>query len=133
MSGVVWRKTWGEVETDPGVYDFQGFDDVLTAIAGSRNPQCQLWLFVEFKSFGHSELKNPCPAHLQAQHSGLNNTGNGAATCFMREPEVPGLAPTSVKVEGRTPDRIVMLDARRHGLCHIADIDAYSPPGLTGV
>jgi hypothetical protein len=33
-------------------------------------------------------MKNPCPAHLQAQYSGLNSNGNGAATCFMWDPVV---------------------------------------------
>jgi hypothetical protein len=88
VRGVVWRRTWGEVETTAGIYDFSSFDQVLAAIASSANPQCQLWVFVEYKSFNNSPLKNPCPAYLQAQYSGLNSSGNGAATCFMWEPVV---------------------------------------------
>src|SRR4051812_14136254 len=88
VSGVVWRQTWNEVEPAEGTYDFRAFDEVLEAIAGSHNPQCQLWLFVTFKSFSASPQKNPCPEYLQAQHSGLNDGGNGAATCFMWEPDV---------------------------------------------
>jgi hypothetical protein len=88
VKGVVWRRTWNEVEPSPGVYDFSSFDQVLRAIAGSHNPQCQLWIFVEFKSFNVSPVKNPCPAHLQARYSGLNADGHRAATCFMWEPVV---------------------------------------------
>ena len=85
VSGVVWRQTWNQVEPSAGNYDFNSFDKVLAAIAASRNPQCQLWLFVEFKSFGNSPVKNPCPVYLQAQHSAPNSYGHGAATCFMWE------------------------------------------------
>ena len=88
VKGVVWRQTWREVEPARGAYDFSSFDEVLNAIGESHNPQCQLWLFVEFKSFGNSPLRNPCPAHLQASHSGPNAHGHGASTCFMWEPEV---------------------------------------------
>ena len=88
VSGVVWRQTWNEVEPSAGTYDFSGFDKVLAAIAASRNPHCQLWVFVEFKSFASSPVKNPCPAYLQAQHSAPNSYGHGAATCFMWEPSV---------------------------------------------
>jgi hypothetical protein len=88
VSGVVWRQTWNQVEPTAGVYDFGSFDQVLAAIAASNNPRCQLWLFIEFKSFSNSPVKNPCPAYLQAQHSALNSLGNGAATCFMWEPTV---------------------------------------------
>ena len=88
VSGVVWRRTWNEVEPSAGVYDFSSFDEVLGAIAASGNPKCQLWLFVEFKSFKNSPVKNPCPKYLQSQHSGLNADGSGAATCFMWEPAV---------------------------------------------
>ena len=88
VSGVVWRQTWQQVEPAQGLYDFSSFDRVLTAIAASRNPQCQLWLIVEFKSFANSPVKNPCPLYLQAQHSGPNSSAGGAATCFMWEPEV---------------------------------------------
>jgi hypothetical protein len=88
VSGVVWRRTWNQVEPRAGVYDFSSFDAVLQAIAASRNPTCQLWIFVEFKSFMNSHVKNPCPLYLQAQHSALNAAGNGAATCFMWEPRV---------------------------------------------
>jgi hypothetical protein len=85
VRGVVWRRTWNEVESTQGVYDFTTFDEVLAAIAGSHNPQCQLWILVEHKSFGSNQAKNPCPVYLQ-QHSGPN--GNGGATCFMWEPAV---------------------------------------------
>ncbi|HET9693097.1 MAG TPA: Ig domain-containing protein [Steroidobacteraceae bacterium] len=88
VRGVVWRVTWGEVERAPGEYDFSAFDAVLAALAGSHNPQCQLWLFIEYKSFASSPVKNPCPAYLQAEHSALNSSGNGASTCFMWEPTV---------------------------------------------
>jgi hypothetical protein len=88
VRGVVWRRTWGEVEPTPGVYDFGSFDTVLAAIAGSSKPDCQLWLFVEYKSFSNSPVKNPCPPYLQAQYSALNADGNGAMTCFMWEPVV---------------------------------------------
>ena len=86
VTGVVWRQTWREVEPQPGVYDFRSFDRMLQAIQESHNPQCQLWLFVEFKSFANSPVQNPCPAHLEAAHSALN--AHGASTCFMWEPEV---------------------------------------------
>jgi hypothetical protein len=88
VRGVVWRQTWGQVETAPGIYDFSSFDAVLATIAASRNPDCQLWIFVEFKSFANSPNKNPCPEYLRAQYSGLNADGSGAATCFMWEPVV---------------------------------------------
>ncbi len=88
VSGVVWRQTWNQVERSAGTYDFSSFDKVLAAISASRNPHCQLWLFVEFKSFATSPVKNPCPTYLQAQHSAPNSFGKGAATCFMWEPSV---------------------------------------------
>jgi putative Ig domain-containing protein len=88
VTGVVWRQTWNQVEPSAGSYDFGSFDKVLAAIADSRNPRCQLWLFVEFKSFGNSPVKNPCPVYLQARHSGPNSYGRGAATCFMWEQPV---------------------------------------------
>ena len=88
VSGVVWRQTWNQVEPSAGTYDFSSFDKVLAAIAASRNPHCQLWLFVEFKSFANSPVRNPCPTYLQGQHSALNSYGNGAATCFMWEQPV---------------------------------------------
>ena len=88
VSGVVWRQTWHEVESSAGVYDFGAFDRVLAAIASSHTPQCHVWLFIEFKSFANSPVKNPCPAYLQARHSALNSNGNGAATCFIWEPAV---------------------------------------------
>jgi hypothetical protein len=87
VSGVVWRRTWKEVEPSAGNYNFGSFDDVLAAIAGSHNPQCQLWLFIEFKSFSTSAIKNPCPTYLQAR-SALNAHGADASTCFMWEPAV---------------------------------------------
>ena len=88
VSGIVWRRTWNEVEPAAGVYDFSSFDHVLAAIAASRHPGCQLWLFVEFKSFNNSPVRNPCPVYLQARHSAPNSNGHGAATCFMWEPKV---------------------------------------------
>ena len=88
VTGVVWRQTWREVETSPGVYDFSSFDSVLSALSTSPNPSCQLWIFVEFKSFASSPIKNPCPVYLQAQYSAPNTTGNGASTCFMWDPVV---------------------------------------------
>jgi hypothetical protein len=88
VSGVVWRRTWFEVEPAPGQYDFRSYDQVLRAIAASRNPQCQVFLFIEYKSFANSPVKNPCPRHLQARHSAPNSAGNGAHTCFMWDPTV---------------------------------------------
>jgi hypothetical protein len=88
VRGVVWRVTWGEVEPTPGVYDFTSFDSVLAALGASQNPDCQLWLFIEYKSFSSSTVKNPCPPYLQAQYAALNSSGNGAFTCFMWEPVV---------------------------------------------
>lgn len=88
VTGVVWRQAWNQVERTPGNYDFGSFDQVLRSIAASHKPNCQLWVFVEFKSFNNSPVKNPCPVNLKAQHSGLNAFGNGAATCFMWEPIV---------------------------------------------
>ncbi len=88
VSGIVWRRTWREVEPSAGVYDFSSFDKVLAAIAASDNPSCQVWLFVEFKSFATSPTKNPCPVYLQAEHSAPNSYGKGAVTCFMWEPAV---------------------------------------------
>ncbi|MCE3284593.1 MAG: hypothetical protein K0R70_849 [Steroidobacteraceae bacterium] len=88
VDGVVWRRTWGEVEPTPGTYDFSSFDAVLAAIAGSQNPDCQLWLFVEYKSFASSPVKNPCPEYLRLDYSAPNAGGSGASTCFMWEPVV---------------------------------------------
>ncbi|MFO1468543.1 MAG: putative Ig domain-containing protein [Steroidobacteraceae bacterium] len=88
VRGVVWRQTWNEVEPSQGNYDFSAFDRVLTAIANSGKPDCNLWLMVEFKSFANSPVKNPCPTYLQSRHSAPNADGNGAATCFMWEPAV---------------------------------------------
>jgi hypothetical protein len=88
VSGIVWRQSWRQVEPAAGVYDFSSFDQVLKAIAASRKPRCQLWLFVEFKSFTSSPVKNPCPVYLRAQHSAPNSLGHGAETCFMWQPAV---------------------------------------------
>lgn len=88
VRGIVWRRPWVEIEPQRGVYDFSSYDEVLQAIARSRNPGCQVWMFVEFKSFRTSPTKNPCPVYLQAKHSALNSDGNGAVTCFMWEPVV---------------------------------------------
>ena len=85
VSGVVYRRTWRQVEPAPGTYDFSSFDAVLAAIADSHNPECQAWLLVEYKSFPSSPQLNPCPTYLQAR-SAPNSAGGGAATCFMWEP-----------------------------------------------
>jgi hypothetical protein len=87
VSGIVWRRPWNEVEPAAGKYDFRSYDNVLAAIAGSHNPQCQVWIFVEFKSFATSQVRNPCPTYLQ-DRSAPNESGAGAATCFMWEPAV---------------------------------------------
>jgi hypothetical protein len=87
VRGVVWRRTWHEIEPRPGVYNFGAYDAALRAIANSHNPQCQLWIFVEFKSFNNSSQRNPCPDYLQAKHSALN-AGGRAYTCFLWEPVV---------------------------------------------
>lgn len=88
VKGVVWRRTWLEVEPSPGVYDFSDYDAALQAIAGSHNPQCQLWMFIEFKSFNTSPYRNPCPVYLQARYSAPNSDGSNARSCFMWEPAV---------------------------------------------
>lgn len=88
VSGVVWHRNWGDVEPSEGVYDFSSFDQVLATIGASKNPKCQLWLFIQFKSFASSPVKNPCPVYLQAKYSAPNSYGNGAATCFMWDPTV---------------------------------------------
>jgi hypothetical protein len=87
VSGVVWRRTWKEIEPAAGTYDFSTYDQVLEAIAGSHNPQCQLWIFIEWKSFAGSRIKNPCPTYLQDRSAPIAD-GGGAAICFMWEPEV---------------------------------------------
>ena len=87
VTGVIWRQPWNDVEPTPGNYNFGSFDQMLGAIASSRKPGCQLWVFIEFKSFTYSQHKNPCPKYLSG-HSGLNAYGNGASTCFMWEPAV---------------------------------------------
>jgi hypothetical protein len=88
VTGIVWRRTWLEVEPSAGSYDFNSIDDVLGQVAASHNPHCQLWMLVEFKSFSDSPIKNPCPVYLQSKYSAPNYFGNGAATCFMWEPSV---------------------------------------------
>ena len=88
VRGVVWRQTWGQVEVAPGIYDFSSFDAALAAMAGSARPDCQLWLFIEYKSFASSPVKNPCPEYLRANYSAPNADGSGASTCFMWEPVV---------------------------------------------
>ncbi len=85
VTGIVWHQTWSQVESAPGVYDFKAFDKVLAAIAASRNPRCQMWLFIEFKSYRNTPVKNPCPQYLQAKHSASNVIGGKAASCFMWE------------------------------------------------
>ena len=105
VSGIVWHQTWNQVEPASGVYDFSSFDAVLAAIAASRNPKCQLWLFVEFKSFNNSPVRNPCPVYLQAQHSGLNAFGGGAATCFMWQPIVVNAYSAMMKAAAAHFDR----------------------------
>ncbi len=88
VQGVVYRRTWRQVEPSAGTYDFSGFDAALEAMAKSHNPACQLWLFIEFKSFSSSPQLNPCPVYLQNDHSAPNSSGGNAATCFMWEPVV---------------------------------------------
>jgi hypothetical protein len=88
VQGVLWRETWNEVERSPGEYDFSGYDRVLRAIADSNNPQCQVWLMVEYKSFNSSPVRNPCPEYLQARYSAPNADGTRAMSCFMWEPVV---------------------------------------------
>ena len=104
VTGVVWRQTWKEVETSPGVYNFDSFDNVLKALAGSSNPNCRLWIFIEFKSFASSPIKNPCPTYLQAEHSAPNASGNGAATCFMWEPVVHNAYLAMIRAAGARYD-----------------------------
>jgi hypothetical protein len=104
VKGVVWRRTWNEVEKAPGVYDFSSFDRVLQAISGSHNPQCQLWIFVEFKSFNVSPVRNPCPAHLQARYSAPNADGGGASTCLMWDPVVKDAYGRMMKAAGQRYD-----------------------------
>jgi hypothetical protein len=87
VSGVVWRRPWKEIEPAPGTYDFSSYDEVLGAIAGSHNPQCQVWIFVEFKSFLGSPVKNPCPTYLQDRSAPIVD-GAGASVCFLWEPAV---------------------------------------------
>lgn len=86
VTGIVWRQTWAEVESSAGSYDFSSFDKVLAALSASKNTGCQLFLFIEFKSFSSSPVKNPCPAYLQPQYSATNDAG--AYSCFMWEPVV---------------------------------------------
>jgi hypothetical protein len=105
VSGVVWRQTWNEVESSPGVYNFSSFDKVLKAIAASSKPSCQLWLFVEFKSFPNSPTRNPCPSYLQARHSAPNSFGHGAATCFMWESTVVSAYTAMMKAAAARYDR----------------------------
>jgi hypothetical protein len=105
VRGVVWHQTWNEVEPTRGVYNFKAFDKVLAAIAASRNPQCQLWLFVEFKSFRNSPVRNPCPVYLQARHSGLNVVGGRAASCFMWESVVANAYVAMMKAAAAHFDR----------------------------
>jgi hypothetical protein len=105
VSGVVWHQTWNQVEPSPGVYNFSSFDKVLATIAASHNPHCQLWLFVEFKSYRNSPVRNPCPAYLQAKHSGLNVIGGRAATCFMWESVVTDAYVAMIKAAAAHFDR----------------------------
>jgi hypothetical protein len=86
VKGVQMRRTWREFEPQPGVYDFSAVDAALAAIAVSRNPQCQLWVMAEFKSFNASPIRQPAPGYL-AQYSALNNQGL-AYSMFMWEPVI---------------------------------------------
>ena len=86
IRGVMMRRTWKEVEPAASTYDFRAIDQALAAIAASRNPQCQLWVMIEFKSFNSSPVKHPAPTHL-ARHQALNAHGK-ASTVFMWEPVV---------------------------------------------
>ncbi len=89
VQGVVWRQTWADVEPSQGSYDFSGFQALFEAIAESGNPSCQVWLFVEWKSFPSSPQLNPCPLYLREDYSAPNANGDHSAyTCFMWEPVV---------------------------------------------
>jgi hypothetical protein len=83
VKGVQMRRTWKQVEPQPGVYDFSAIDQALRAIAASSKPQCQLWVMIEFKSFNSSPIRHPAPAYL-AQYQALNTQGL-ASTMFMWE------------------------------------------------
>jgi hypothetical protein len=87
IQGVMIRRTWSQLEPRPGDYDFSAIEQALRAIANSRKPQCQIWLFVDFKSFRNSPIKNPCPPYLQARYS-ARNTDETAYTCFMWDANV---------------------------------------------
>jgi hypothetical protein len=86
VQGVQMRRTWKEVEPQQGTYDFSAIDRALRAISTSRNPQCQLWVMVEFKSFNASLVRAPAPGYL-ARYQALNTQGR-ASTMFMWEPVV---------------------------------------------
>jgi hypothetical protein len=87
VRGVQVRRTWSQVEPAAGSYDFRAIDQALAAIAGSRNPQCQLWVMIEFKSFNSSPVRHPAPPHLASRFQALNAHGK-ASTVFMWEPVV---------------------------------------------
>lgn len=78
VSGIVWRQSWAEVETSPGVYDWRSFDAVVSAV----RPGCRVWLLIEWKSFSPD---NPCPAYLRAAFSAPTSNG---VSCFMWDPYV---------------------------------------------
>lgn len=86
VRGVLMRRTWSQVEPSARNYDFRAIDETFAAIAASRNPQCQLWVMIEFKSFSASPIRHPAPAYL-AQYQALNSTGD-ASTMMMWEPVV---------------------------------------------
>ncbi len=104
VSGVLYRRAWKEVEPAPGTYDFSAFDAVLSAIADSQNPQCQLWLFIEFKGFVNSANPNPCPVYLQSSHSAPNSSGGQGTTCFMWEPLVRDAYASMMRAAGSRYD-----------------------------
>lgn len=122
-----WRQTWGQVETDAGVYDFSSFDKVLAAIASSKNKACQLWLFIEWKSFAASPVKNPCPAYLQKDYSVPNSGGSGAMTCALWEPTVRDAYAKMIAAAGARYD----LNPRVEGLTFeesATSLDGKYPP-----
>jgi hypothetical protein len=86
VKGVLMRRTWSQVEPTVGAYDFQAIDQTFAAIAASRNPGCQLWVMVEYKSFGPSPVRHPAPAYL-ARYQALNSEGV-ASSLMMWEPVV---------------------------------------------
>jgi hypothetical protein len=86
IKGVLIRRAWIQLEPTQGNYDFSYIDQTLQAIAGSSNPNCQIWFMPEFKSFNASPVRHPAPAYL-SDYQALNADGK-ASTLFMWEPYV---------------------------------------------